>query len=213
MAKRNRKRQKISIPKKPSANSLAVQQRAAEIADVLSESGIDYKTLSVTGKPVGNFLSAVKAKKRILDAFAAGANQRLAASYAGISEKTLSEWLMRGRKELLRLGELAEDGVPVSWESVETRELPYVDLVLAVERARGEAGMRWLAVLNKAAQESPKWAAYSLENQFGWKSQNIEQHTTGSTSVVLTAEQLRAARDSVGQWETERFGDDTDGDE
>lgn len=76
--------------------------------------------------------------KKITDAIKVGATYRLACDYAGITEETFSQW----RKKYPEFSEL-------------------------VKEAEGSAAIKWLALIDKAAQDGT-WqaAAWKLERRY-----------------------------------------------
>lgn len=76
--------------------------------------------------------------KKITDAIRVGATFGLACAYAGISEDTFGRWRER-----------------------------YADFAVAVKEAEGTAAIKWLAQIDKAAQEG-SWqaAAWKLERKY-----------------------------------------------
>ena len=82
-------------------------------------------------------------QKRIIDAMKLGSTKELAAAYGGISRRSLYNWIEKG--------ETQKSGI-------------YYDFRKAMEQAEGERVARWLAIINKAAQND-NWtsAAWLLE--------------------------------------------------
>ncbi len=83
-------------------------------------------------------------RQKILWALRLGNYRRPAAEYAGISERTLGDWLMRGRD--------AESG-------------PYADFYAEVLEAERAAEVRALGVIQQAAKRDWKAAAWFLERK------------------------------------------------
>jgi transposase len=85
---------------------------------------------------------------RIVAALRAGNYQETAAAYAGISAKTFYEWLNRG-------------------ESEEPKEEAFRNFREAVEKAKADAEVRDIALIDKAAHDG-SWqaAAWKLERKF-----------------------------------------------
>ena len=83
--------------------------------------------------------------KRIMDAIKVGATYDLAAKYGGITYRTLRKWLTQGENE----------------DSGPCRE--FFD---AFMKAEGEAGIRWLAKIEAAANETWQAAAWKLERRY-----------------------------------------------
>lgn len=88
---------------------------------------------------------------RIVAALRAGNYQETAAAYAGISAKTFYEWLNRG-------------------ESDEPKEEAFRNFREAVEKAKADAEVRDIALIDKAAHDG-SWqaAAWKLERKFPQK--------------------------------------------
>jgi hypothetical protein len=83
----------------------------------------------------------------LLTAVRAGNRLPAAATFAGVSPKTLTEWLRRGRGEDVRGA---------------TQE--YVELVEAVEQAQAEAEVAAVAAIRRAMSRDWRAAAWFLEN-------------------------------------------------
>ena len=102
--------------------------------------------------------------KKITDAIRVGATHKLACDYAGIDEGTLANWRKR-----------------------------YSDFSDAIKEAEGGAVVKWLALIDKAAQDGT-WqaAAWKLERRYPreYGRQVVEQeHTGGMTVKVVYADQ------------------------
>ena len=93
-------------------------------------------------------------QERICDVLRAGNYQDAACGYVGISENTYYQWLKKG----------------------ETGQQPYADFREAVRRARAEAELRNVTLINRAAQ-SGQWqaAAWHLERSFPRKWGRMER--------------------------------------
>ena len=74
---------------------------------------------------------------KLTQAIRLGATYVLACNYAGISQETFSQW--RNTKP-----EFSE----------------------AITQAEGDAAIKWLALIEKHAQEQPQWAAWKLERRY-----------------------------------------------
>lgn len=90
----------------------------------------------------------------------------MAAAYARIGQDTAIDWLKRAKIESERRakGEPAQEG-----------EQPFVDFSQAVEQARMEAGIRWQAVVDKAANTDPNFALRMLKIRFRNDYQEVNQ--------------------------------------
>lgn len=101
-----------------------------------------------------------KLNKKTIEAIAAaisiGATQEIAARYADIGESTYYAWLVDAEAERSRL---QLGGEP----STEPRPRLLLELVEAIEAAKGERAIRWLGVVNEAANVDPSWAFRMLE--------------------------------------------------
>ena len=85
---------------------------------------------------------------KIVNALRAGNYQETAAKYAGISDKTFYEWMRRG-------------------ESDDPKEAIFVEFRQAVEKAKSDAEVRDVALIDKAASDGT-WqaAAWKLERKY-----------------------------------------------
>lgn len=91
------------------------------------------------------------------DAISIGATKEMAAANAGVSYAVTRKWLRRGEEAIA----LAAKGEPVP-----RSERKYVKFVEVAEAARLEAGLRWVDVVNKAANFEPTWAMRMLQTNF-----------------------------------------------
>jgi hypothetical protein len=82
----------------------------------------------------------------LLTAIRAGNRISAAARFAGVSPKSVNEWIRRGE---------GRDGRP--------RTEPYVSFVREVDRARAHAEVHALGTIRAAMPRSPRWAAWWLE--------------------------------------------------
>jgi transposase-like protein len=89
---------------------------------------------------------------RIALAVSGGASLRAAAQVSGVADSTLRSWLARGR---------SEQGARKRARG----ELPYVELLEAVERAGARAEVRAAALIAKAAETDWRAAAWYLERR------------------------------------------------
>jgi len=126
-------------------------------------------------------------RELLLTAIRAGNRPAVAARYAGISSKTLDEWVRRGR------GLDVRPPTPA-----------YEELVADIERAQAEAQVYALGMIRKAMARDPRAAMWFLENTDPcWRQRRApapvgaEQSPppspapTGPT-IVITQEQLEA---------------------
>jgi hypothetical protein len=110
------------------------------------------KAQNAVGRPTS--LTA-DVEERIISAVKGGSYLDDAAAYAGISERTLFRWVQKG-KEALNLQEMGID--------VTDEEQRYGQFCQSLQRARSEASIRNLTLIQRAAQEGT-WqaAAWYLE--------------------------------------------------
>ena len=103
---------------------------------------------------------------RIVQAIRVGATYELAAQFGGIAYNTFNEWMKKG--------ENAKAG-------------RYRDFYEAVKEAEGDAAIKWLAVIDKAAADSWQAAAWKLErrypNEYGRRV--VDQNVKLDTEDVL----------------------------
>lgn len=87
-------------------------------------------------------------QRRIVEGLSLGMTYKMAADFAGISEKTLYNWLRKGR----------EGYSPI-----------YVQFLEAVKRTTAQNAAGHLSTIVKAAKEG-RWqaSAWMLERRFGW---------------------------------------------
>lgn len=110
---------------------------------------------------------------RIVQAIRVGATYELAAQFGGIAYNTFNEWMKKG--------EDAKAG-------------RYRDFYEAVKEAEGDAAIKWLAVIDKAAADSWQAAAWKLErrypNEYGRRvvDQNVKLDTEDVLIVNLGGE-------------------------
>lgn len=83
--------------------------------------------------------------KRITDAIRVGATYELAAQYGGVAYNTFNEWM--------KAGEAANSG-------------KHREFYEAVKSAEGDAAVKWLAVIDRAAIEQWQAAAWKLERRY-----------------------------------------------
>lgn len=123
----------------------------------------------------------------LVNALKSGAYLETACTYAGIGESTVYRWLERGRTENERL-EKGEEANP--------DEASYLELWEAIEKARSEATLRNVTLIQTAAQNGT-WtaAAWWLERTspklYGRRNYNeVTGKDGGALEVNMTAEQL-----------------------
>lgn len=104
--------------------------------------------------PAGRPLTLTPEVRDLLcEAVREGNFRLVAAQFAGVNQRTFSEWMTRGRRE--------PDG-------------PYGELLRAIQAAESEAEMKALAVVMAAAVDDPANARWYLERKFPerWGSQS-----------------------------------------
>ena len=105
---------------------------------------------------------------KIIQAIKLGSTKTLAASYAGISRRTFYNWMEKGEEQ--------KTGI-------------YRDFLDALDQAEGERVARWLAIINKAAQND-NWtsAAWLLErtrpDDYSLKNR-VDVNLTGEQTITL----------------------------
>lgn len=152
------------------------------------------------GRPPGNGTKMTPdAIKRIADALSMGATYELAARYAGMVPRTIVKWKTRG-----------ED---VRWEleqnprkRLNAADLIALDLVNAMAEAESRAAMRWLAAIERAAEDPRNWtaAAWKLERRwpefYGRRAVEISGRNgdaVQSETTVNVKQQIEVAKGSV----------------
>jgi len=96
----------------------------------------------------------------ILEALKSGCYLDTAASYAGISQATLFNWLARGKKERDRL-EVFPDSKP------DETEVVFLEFLVAVEKVRAESELRAVMQIQQAASTGTWQAsAWYLERSY-----------------------------------------------
>lgn len=112
--------------------------------------------MSAPQKPLGRrTLLSEEMIDRITTAVASGNYLDDSARYVGIGERTLFNWLARGREAL--------DQAEGDMHAVEESETLFAQLWQAVEKARSHAVVRNVALIQKAAEDSWQAAAWYLE--------------------------------------------------
>ena len=86
-----------------------------------------------------------KTQERIIGAIRVGATYALAAQYGGVAYNTFNEWMKKG--------EAAKRGA-------------YREFYDAIKSAEGDAAVKWLALIDKAAAETWQAAAWKLERRY-----------------------------------------------
>lgn len=126
---------------------------------------------------------------RFFQALRAGNYYKACCSYAGISEQTFRNWMIRGTAELERVAESSR-------RSVRVREQPYAEFVRDVEVAEAEAEVRmvaqwqthmpttWQACRDFLARRFPeRWAQQKLAVDVNARVSGQVQFTTHQITV------------------------------
>lgn len=108
-------------------------------------------------------------QKRICDAIRVGATYELAAQYGRVTYNTFNEWMKRG--EAARSGR-------------------FFEFYEAVKSAEGEAAIKWLAVIDKAAADSWQAAAWKLERRYPNDYGRTVQDVKHSGEMAVTTPQI-----------------------
>lgn len=126
---------------------------------------------------------------RITEALAQGNYIETASRYAGVSPQVFYKWMNRGTEERQRIAD-GQDPTP--------GETPYVEFVEAVEKARSQAEMRNVGLIQKAAVDGT-WqaAAWFLERSYPkrWGRSDRVEHTGadgGPVAVSVSMDDLEA---------------------
>lgn len=108
--------------------------------------------------PVGarTFLNE-EAIEKYCSALSIGSTHRMASAYISVSHATTINWRNLGAAELER----RERGDPP-----DPKFDLHVKFAQGCEIARQEAGVRWVQVVNAAANDDPEWAWKMLQNSF-----------------------------------------------
>lgn len=99
---------------------------------------------------------------RIVQAIRVGATYALASQFGGVSYQTFRTWVLRGEAEIERRENPRVKAGSEQW----TGEQPFVDFVQALRDAEGAAAVKWLALIDKAAEETWQAAAWKLERRY-----------------------------------------------
>jgi hypothetical protein len=100
------------------------------------------------------------------EAISIGCTDAMAAAYARIESDTALNWLERAKNEMQRRAK---------GEPPQEDEQPFVDFFGSVQQARMEAGIRWQAVVDKAANMDPNFALRMLKIRFRNDYQEVNQ--------------------------------------
>ena len=108
-------------------------------------------------------------QKRITDAIRVGATYELAAQYGGIAYNTFNEWMKAGAG--------ANSG-------------KHREFYEAVKSAEGEAAIKWLAVIDKAALDQWQAAAWKLERRYPREYGRQVHEVSGPNGGPIQTEQV-----------------------
>jgi transposase len=143
-----------------------------------------------TGRKVADIKS--ERVQTLINALKSGAYIQTACTYSGVGESTVYRWLERGRKENDRLE---------NDEKPNPDETPYLELWESIEKARAEATLRNLQVIQTSAQNG-NWqaSAWFLERtmpaQYGRRAYNeVTGPNGGALQVAMTVDELN---DKIG---------------
>jgi len=127
-------------------------------------------------------------QSRIVESLQQGNYIETSARYAGITPQVFYKWMKRGISER----QLIQDGVEANPE-----ETIYVDFVEAVEKARAQAEMRHVGLIQKAAVDGT-WqaAAWYLERSYPkrWGRSNRLEHVGadgGAIEISVSVDELQ----------------------
>lgn len=114
--------------------------------------------------------------KLLLQALQAGNYVETACAYAGLAVSTVYLWLDRGNREKQRIAQ---------GEKPDPKEATYLEISEAIEKARANAVVANVAVIQQAAragtwQAAAWWLERSMPQQFG---RRIQAEVTGKISV------------------------------
>jgi len=139
-------------------------------------------------------------QSRIVEALTQGNYIETAARYAGITPQGMYKWLNRGNAERSRI----YDG-----EEPDPKETMYVDFVEVVEKARAQAEMRNVGLIQKAAVDGT-WqaAAWYLERSYPkrWGRSDRLEHTGADGGPVAVQVSMDELEEKVGQLLAHRGG-------
>lgn len=131
----------------------------------------------------------------LLDYVRIGVPIRKAVAAVGISEKTFYNWMTRGMNERERLATVPN-------AKVNTTEGVYLQFLQSVERARGEAITKKVAVIAKAGNEGDwRAAAWWLERQSPEEFGKIDtvQHTGTNGDAIKVQIEMGDLEDKIAK--------------
>ena len=88
-------------------------------------------------------------QKRVVDAVEYGATYEFACLYGGIGYSTFREWMLHGESD-------EADGL----------DTPFTEFLEAIKMAEGKAVVKWLLLIEAAADEHWQAAAWKLERRY-----------------------------------------------
>jgi transposase len=135
--------------------------------------------------------------KLLIQALLGGNYVEVACQYAGLAPSTVYRWVERGRNEKDRL----EAGQPPT-----PSETPYIELCEAVEKARAQAIVANVTVIQQAArqgtwQAAAWWLERTMPNQYGRK---VQAEVSGTVSVQ---DLERKMLELIGESDSEDLGE------
>lgn len=126
-----------------------------------------------TGRP-SKFTKA--RKDRIIQAIKAGCTYELASDYAGITRKTLWEWLKKGE---------------------DPKNRAYVTFSNEIKKAEAEGAMVHLGNIEKAAQKDWKASAWMMERRHSYSRDGIKSQRPQEKEEALTGSPLEILREQA----------------
>jgi len=122
---------------------------------------------------------------RVIQAIRVGATYELAAQYGGVSYRTFRNWVLRGEAEIERRENPRVKAGSEQWDG----EQPFVDFVQALRDAEGAAAVKWLALIDKAADTTWQAAAWKLERRYpsdyGRTVQEVQGKDGGAIAISI----------------------------
>jgi hypothetical protein len=124
-------------------------------------------------------------QNEIVMAIRGGNYLETAASYVGLSQSTLRDWIRRGAREHERL-ERDQDARPIKSET------PFLDFSVAVRKAQAASEVSDVAIIGAAARASWQAAAWRLERKYPDRWGRRESHEiSGPGGGPLQVEEIR----------------------
>lgn len=143
------------------------------------------------GVPQGPLLLSPETHKKLVDAVRMGAPVPTAATYAGISVRSFQTWCAKGRDEQNRRD---DGGAP-------DHDLdPYVDLFADVLKARADAGMRNVGILQRVAQGGSVLEETTKRYRDPETGEYVEEHTVKRQPADWRAATFWLERQQRDEW-------------